>query len=93
MTMRVHFLKTGNGYEAGDTPWIERTLARRLCDNEFCETYPDYIERLKEEERQAKERAAAEKKKAAVAAKPKRRTRKKKATSKAAETREKTVSE
>lgn len=82
--MRVHFLKDSGDYKQGDTPWIERPVARTLCINDICEPYSVFEARAKA----AKEEAAADKKAAAV---KKRGRPRKKATSKKAESREKTT--
>ena len=100
--MRVLFLKPREQYKPGDDVWIERTLARRLCENGDCEPYADVIKRQRERAQLKKAQEAAEreaakkkiekekKKKAAALAKKK---VKKKAISRKSEKSEKAVIE
>ena len=103
--MRVRFLKPRGQYKPGDDAWIERTLARRLCENGKCEPYAAVIKRereaalqakLKKKREEAATKAAVEKKrkeKAKAEAKAKKKAKKKTAVSRKHKDSEKAVIE
>ena len=61
--MRVHILKPVHAHQPGDTPWMERTLARRLCDNNEAEPYVVLANRMAEAKREDQRRELEAKRK------------------------------
>ena len=84
--MRLYFLKTIDGYEAGKHYVVELSLGRRFWDKGIAIPYQQHLDELYEKEQQAKEAKAKELAKKKEAAAPK-----KQAMSKRASTRKKAV--
>lgn len=61
MTMHIHFNQDKDGYKNGWSGYVERTLARRFCDNGIAIPYQKHLDNVYDRE-QAKKEAAAEKK-------------------------------
>jgi hypothetical protein len=102
--MKVRFIKPRGDYKPGDDVWLERTLARRLCDNGRAVPFGEIIKKRREKEQAerfkqekakalAKKLQAKKKEKAKAAAEKKKKAKKKTAVSRKRKDSEKAVIE
>lgn len=59
MTMHIFFQKDKDGYKSGWSGYVERTLARRFCENDIAIPYQKHLDNVFEAEL-ALEKAKAE---------------------------------
>lgn len=60
MSMRITYLKDHDGHKAYKDYFVERTLARRLCENGVALPYVTYAERVKKATEAAEEKKKAD---------------------------------
>lgn len=58
MTMHIHFKRDHDGHKAGETKYVERTLARRFCENGIAITYQAYLDQQYDAEQADKAKRA-----------------------------------
>ena len=54
MTMHIYFEKDKDGYKAGFSGYVERTLARRFCENGIAIPYQKHLDNVYDAEQAAK---------------------------------------
>lgn len=59
MTMHIYFKKDKDGYKNGWSGYVERTLARRFCENDIAIPYQKHLDAVYDAE-QALEKAKTE---------------------------------
>ncbi len=65
MTMHIYFQKDKDGYKKGFSGYVERSLARRFCENGIAIPYETHLNNLydaEQAEKKAKEKAEEQKK-------------------------------
>ena len=90
MTMRIVFQKDKDGYKIGQDCFVERSLARRFCNNDIAIPYQQHLDNVydaeqtakKAEEKKEAEKIKADKEKKAELLKQKETEKKEKAESK-----------
>lgn len=60
MSMRITYLKDHDGHKAHKNYFVERTLARRLCENGVALPYVTYMESVKKATKDAPEKKKAD---------------------------------
>ena len=55
MTMHIVFKRDKDGYKEGWAGYVERTLARRFCDEKIAVPYKTHMENIRVAEKQVKE--------------------------------------
>ena len=54
MTMHIYFEKDKDGYKKGFSGYVERTLARRFCENGIAIPYQNHLDNVYDAEQAAK---------------------------------------
>jgi len=57
MTMHIVFKKDYDGYKDGQSCYVERSLARRFCNNDIAITYQQHLDDIYDAEQAKKEKA------------------------------------
>jgi len=82
MTMHIYFEKDKDGYKKGSSEYVERSLARRFCENGIAIPYQTHLDNVYDAEQVVKKAAKAEKEKKAKLLKDKKAAKAEKAVSK-----------